>query len=80
MDKKVRSSHRCSLGIGRNWYEVLRQFDALFITTFHRVVIPANWGQGQEVMIAKDATPEEAANYRFAEPRKWFKITNCPDN
>lgn len=79
LDKRIRSSSRNSPSIGRNWYEVLRQLDALFMTTFHRVVCPANWGQGQDVMLHPTASPEEASLYRFVEAKPWFRIATCPE-
>ena len=79
IEKRIRYSSRSSLLVGRNWYEVLRQFDALFMVTIHRVVCPSNWGHGQEVMVQKDATVEEAANYRYVEIKPWFRLTPCPD-
>ena len=39
--------------IGRNWYEVIRQFDALMMSTFHPLACPSNWGQGQQVLLKK---------------------------
>ena len=42
-DKRIRWSMRNSPSVGRNFYEVLRQLDALLMTTFHRIVIPSNW-------------------------------------
>ncbi len=65
---------------GRNWYEVLRQFDALTLTTTHRVVCPSNWGQGQEVLLQEGISVEEAALYRYVEIRPWFKLTPCPES
>eukprot|EP01038_Epipyxis_sp_PR26KG_P005100 gene5100-7109_t len=79
MDKRIRSSMRCSPLIGRNWYEVLRQFDALTLTSYHNVICPANWGQGQELMLRKDISPEEAAAYRYVEIKPWFRLTPCPE-
>ena len=33
--------------IGRNFYELLRAYDALQVATYFRVVVPCNWGAGQ---------------------------------
>jgi hypothetical protein len=64
---------------GRNWYEVIRQLDALLLSTFHRVVVPSNWGQGQDVMLHPTASAEEASLYRFVEAKPWFRIASCPE-
>eukprot|EP01031_Cornospumella_fuschlensis_P032486 gene32486-39276_t len=54
LEGRIRFSSRCSLFIGRNWYEFLRQYDAIMMSTYHPIVCPANWGQGQQVLIKKD--------------------------
>lgn len=79
IDKRLRFSMHTSPLVGRNWYEVLRQFDALNMVTMHKVVAPSNWCQGQEVMLKRDVTPEEAAEYRYVEIKEWFKVTSCPE-
>mmetsp|Transcript_31896 Transcript_31896/g.53796 ORF Transcript_31896/g.53796 Transcript_31896/m.53796 type:complete len:216 (-) Transcript_31896:356-1003(-) len=78
VDKRVRHSSRASLLIGRNWYEPLRQYDALTLTTEHKVVCPANWGSGQDVLVHPEVTAEEAAEFRYVEIRPWFKLTKSP--
>ena len=80
IDKRIRYSMRNSPSIGRNFYEVLRQLDGLLMTTYHRVVVPSNWGQGQDVMLHPECTLDEATLYRFVEVRPWFRIASCPDN
>jgi len=64
---------------GRNFYEALRLFDALQLVTHHRVVCPANWGSGQDVLLHPKISTEEAAEFRFAEIKPWFKLTNAPE-
>lgn len=51
LDKTFRFSLRSSVHIGRNWFELLRQFDALMLVSFHPVCCPSNWGQGQQVLV-----------------------------
>lgn len=65
---------------GRNFYEFLRQFDALMMTTYHPIVCPANWGQGQQVFIRKEVETKDAVEYRCAEIKPWFRVAPCPDN
>ena len=43
IDRRIMSSVRNSVNIGRNFYESIRLFDACQLTTSFRVVCPANW-------------------------------------
>eukprot|EP01032_Pedospumella_encystans_P022183 gene22183-25139_t len=79
-DKRVRYSVRNSPSVGRNWYEVLRQYDALTMTTIHKIVCPANWGSGQDVLLHPEITAEESTQFRYVEIRPWFKLTKCPQD
>ena len=45
---------------GRNFDELLRVIDSLQLTTRHRVVTPANWKQGDDVMILNSVSDHEA--------------------
>ena len=79
LDKRIRTSMRYSPLTGRNFYEVLRSYDALQMVTLHKVVCPSNWAMGQDVMLQTDITEEEETNYRFVEVRPWFKLTPSPE-
>ena len=79
IDKRIRISMRYSPLTGRNFYEIIRSYDALQMVTLHKVVCPSNWGQGQDVMLQKEITEEEENNYRFVEVRNWFKLTPSPE-
>jgi thioredoxin-dependent peroxiredoxin len=45
---------------GRNFDEVLRVIDSLQLTAKHRVATPANWKQGEDVILAGSVTDDEA--------------------
>eukprot|EP00607_Mallomonas_marina_P000606 CAMPEP_0182428834 /NCGR_PEP_ID=MMETSP1167-20130531/23972_1 /TAXON_ID=2988 /ORGANISM="Mallomonas Sp, Strain CCMP3275" /LENGTH=210 /DNA_ID=CAMNT_0024611977 /DNA_START=165 /DNA_END=794 /DNA_ORIENTATION=- len=60
LDKRIRVSSRYSPSVGRNFYEPIRSFDALQLSTYHRVVCPANWGSGQDVFVHNEVSNEEA--------------------
>lgn len=64
---------------GRNWYEFLRQYDALMMVIYHPVACPANWAQGQQLMIKKDVSTHDAADYRCVEIKPWFRLAPCPE-
>jgi C-terminal domain of 1-Cys peroxiredoxin len=45
---------------GRNFTELLRVIDSLQLTARHRVVTPANWNQGDDVMIHNPVSDDQA--------------------
>ena len=45
---------------GRNFDEVLRVIDSLQLTAKHKVATPANWKQGEDVIIAGSVSDDEA--------------------
>ena len=82
IDRRVRISMKYSMSVGRNLYEIIRAFDALQLTIYHKVVVPANWGNGNEVMVANTCSNEEATEALtkgFVEIKKWFRVTPAPD-
>src|SRR6202035_1905251 len=45
---------------GRNFQEILRVIDSLQMTAKHRVATPADWKQGEDVIIAGSVSDDEA--------------------
>jgi alkyl hydroperoxide reductase subunit AhpC len=63
-DKKVKLILVYPMTTGRNFDEVLRVIDSLQLTAKHKVSTPANWQQGEDVILGS-AISEEEANEKF---------------
>ena len=60
-DHKVKLSLTYPASTGRNFAELLRVIDSLQLTAAHAVATPANWIQGEHVIIVPSVPDEEAA-------------------
>jgi alkyl hydroperoxide reductase subunit AhpC len=60
-DNKVKLSLTYPASTGRNFDEVLRVIDSLQLTAKHKVATPADWKQGEDVIITGAVSNEEAA-------------------
>jgi alkyl hydroperoxide reductase subunit AhpC len=67
-DKKIKLVISYPMSTGRNFDEVLRVIDALQLTARHQVATPANWKDGDEVIILTSVSDEEA---RKKFPQGW---------
>jgi alkyl hydroperoxide reductase subunit AhpC len=45
---------------GRNFDEILRAIDSIQLTAKHQVATPANWKQGEDVIITGGVSNDEA--------------------
>ena len=59
-DKKIKLMLYYPMGTGRNFDEILRALDSLQLSAKHRVATPANWKQGEDVIISGAVSNEEA--------------------
>jgi len=82
-DKRVKLVLVYPMTTGRNFDEVLRVIDSLQLTARHRVATPANWKQGDDVIIAGSMSDEEARQ-RFPggweSPLPYLRIVPQPGN
>jgi thioredoxin-dependent peroxiredoxin len=59
-DKKIKLMLTYPMTTGRNFDEVLRVIDSMQLTAQHKVATPANWKQGEDVIIAASVSDEDA--------------------
>ncbi|MEL6211678.1 MAG: peroxiredoxin [Pseudomonadota bacterium] len=67
-DKVIKLVITYPMSTGRNFDEVLRVIDSLQLTAGHKVATPANWQQGEKVIILPSVGEEDA---RRAFPQGW---------
>jgi thioredoxin-dependent peroxiredoxin len=80
-DKKVKLILVYPMTTGRNFDEVLRVIDSLQLTAKHKVATPANWQQGDDVIIAGSVSNDEAKETYpegWEEPRPYIRIVPQP--
>jgi alkyl hydroperoxide reductase subunit AhpC len=59
-DKKIKATMTYPMSTGRNFAEILRLLDSVQLTAKEKVATPADWKQGQDVIILPAVTDEEA--------------------
>ncbi|MDH4065703.1 MAG: peroxiredoxin [Acidobacteriota bacterium] len=59
-DKKIKLVLSYPMSTGRNFDEVLRVIDSVQLTAKHKVATPANWKEGQDVIILPAVSDAEA--------------------
>jgi alkyl hydroperoxide reductase subunit AhpC len=80
-DKKIKLVLVYPMTTGRNFDEVLRVIDSLQLTAKEAVATPAQWTQGDDVIIAGSVSDEQAKE-KYPEgwdaPRPWLRIVPQP--
>lgn len=59
-DKKIKLVLTYPMTTGRNFNEILRAIDSIQLTAKHQVATPANWQQGDDVIITAAVSNEDA--------------------
>jgi alkyl hydroperoxide reductase subunit AhpC len=80
-DKKVKLILVYPMTTGRNFDEVLRVIDSLQLTANHKVATPAQWQQGDKVIIAGSVSDDQAREIYpegWESPRPYIRIVPQP--
>ena len=79
-DKKIKLVLLYPMTTGRNFDEILRVIDSLQLTAKHKVATPANWKQGDNVIIASSVNNEAAKEIfgSWDEPKPYIRIVPQP--
>lgn len=71
-DKTIKLILTYPMSTGRNFAEILRVIDSLQLTAAHKVATPADWTQGDDVIIVPSLS-DEAAKQKFPDGWKTLK-------
>jgi alkyl hydroperoxide reductase subunit AhpC len=80
-DKTVKLILVYPMTTGRNFDEVLRVIDSLQLTAKHKVATPAQWKQGEDVIIAGSVSDEQAREIYpdgWKSPKPYIRIVPAP--
>lgn len=80
-DKKIKATLTYPMSTGRNFAEILRLLDSCQLTAKEKVATPANWKQGEDVIILPSVSNEDAkAKYPdgWKQPLPYIRIVPQP--
>jgi thioredoxin-dependent peroxiredoxin len=80
-DKKIKLMMTYPMTTGRNFDEILRALDSIQMTAKYKVATPANWKQGEDVIISGSVSDEEAKTLfpgGWKAPKPYLRITKQP--
>jgi len=80
-DKKIKLVLVYPMTTGRNFDEVLRVIDSLQLTAKHKVATPAQWKQGEDVIIAGSVSDDDAKKtypQGWKSPKPYIRIVPQP--
>ncbi len=82
-NKKIRLTLTYPASTGRNFNEILRVIDSLQLTEYHSVATPANWKDGDDVVIVPSITDPVILKTKFPKGFKaikpYLRITPQPN-
>jgi thioredoxin-dependent peroxiredoxin len=81
-DKKIKLVLAYPMTTGRNFDEVLRVIDSLQLTAKHKVATPAQWQQGDKVIISGSVNNDQAKEIfgEWEEPKPYIRIVPQPQD
>jgi alkyl hydroperoxide reductase subunit AhpC len=79
-DNKVKLTITYPASTGRNFAEILRVIDSLQLTAKHQVATPADWKQGEDVIIVPAVSDEDAQKRfpGFVAKKPYLRVTPQP--
>jgi alkyl hydroperoxide reductase subunit AhpC len=82
-DKKIKLMLTYPMTTGRNFDEILRVLDSMQMTAKYKVATPANWKNGEDVIIAGSVSDDEAktlfpGGWKAVKP--YLRVTKQPGN
>ena len=80
-DKKIKLVLTYPMTTGRNFDEILRVIDSLQLTAKHKVATPANWQNGDDVIIAGSVSDDDARKQYpdgWNAPKPYLRIVPQP--
>lgn len=81
-DKKIKLTLTYPASTGRNFNELLRVIDSLQLTAYNQVATPADWKQGEDVIVIPAVSTEDAqkkySDLRIVKP--YLRYTAQPAN
>ncbi len=81
-DNKVKLTLTYPASTGRNFEEILRIIDSLQLTAKYSVATPADWKQGEDVIIVTAVSDEDAKKKfpkGFVAKKPYLRVTPSPD-
>ncbi len=81
-DKKIKLVLTYPMTTGRNFAEILRSLDSMQLTAKHKVATPANWQNGDNVIIVPAVSNEEAQQKYpdgWESPKPYLRIVKQPE-
>ncbi|KJD32955.1 peroxidase [Tamlana nanhaiensis] len=81
-DKKVKLIITYPASTGRNFDELLRVIDSLQLTAYHKVATPANWKNGEHVVVSPAISTADAKNIftkGVEEVKPYLRLTPQPN-